>query len=190
MEFSSRDQRVTYGAVGATRDPDLLRFPPEGFRPVEASARIGHGAERFEHATTLALTWGIQQRSGFGVRRESPEGMTFAPDGAPLLVAGETATIVTRVIGERGLRSPVRVVYVVEEPNVRGFACGTLPGHQVEGEEAFIIEHRDDGSVWLTVRAFSKPAGRLWRALAPVLRVSQWLIRRRYLRALAGPLGT
>lgn len=193
MEIPSRDQPVTYGAVGATRDPDLLRFPPEGFRPVEAQARIGHGPERFAHATALALTWGIQRRSGFTVRREAPvaggPAPEFAPDGTPLLVPGEAATIVTSVAGPLGLRSPVRVVYVVDEPGLRGFACGTLPGHQVEGEEAFLIEHRDDGSVWLTVRAFSRPAGKRWRALTPVLRMSQWIIRRRYLHSLSGPLG-
>lgn len=193
MDISTRDQPVTYGAVGATRDPDLLRFPPEGFRPVEAQMRIGHGAERFAHATALALTWGIQRRSGFTVRREplpaSAPATAFAPDGSPLLVPGESATIVTGLIGRLGLRSPVRVVYVVDEPGLSGFACGTLPGHQVEGEEAFLIEHRPDGSVWLTVRAFSRPAGSFWRALAPMLRVSQWIIRRRYLRSLSGPLG-
>lgn len=193
MGSSPRDQAVTYGAVGATRDPDLLRFAPEGFRPVEAQARIGHGEERFAHAAALALTWGIQRRSGFTVHRDaSPSDAPSsgsAPDGTRLLVPGETATMVTHVFGWDALRSPVRVVYVIDEPGRCGFACGTLPGHQVAGEESFLVEHRDDGSVWLTVRAFSRPSGRRWRALSPLLRITQWFIRRRYLRALSGPLG-
>ena len=44
---------------------------------------------------------------------------------------------------------PARVVYVIDEPLRKGFAYGTLPGHPETGEEAFIVEYRDDDSVWL-----------------------------------------
>ena len=33
------DQSVTYGAIGATLAPDLLRYPPAGYRPAEDSVR-------------------------------------------------------------------------------------------------------------------------------------------------------
>ena len=59
---------VTYGAVGGTQTADLLRYPPKGYRPIERRVRLGHGAERFEHAWMQTLTWGIQRRSGFRVR--------------------------------------------------------------------------------------------------------------------------
>jgi uncharacterized protein (UPF0548 family) len=40
------------------------------------------------------------------------------------------------------LRAPCRIVYVIDEPDRRGFAYGTLPGHPERGEEAFIISRR------------------------------------------------
>jgi uncharacterized protein (UPF0548 family) len=199
---------VTYAAVGATRSPDLLAFPPIGYRPMTRRARIGHGDERFEWASTETMTWGIQRRTGFTVRRSDLVGAAegapyapvvyddsgvpvgaapaaergFGPDGSPFLVAGETA-----VLGlPFGIRSPVRVVYVIDEPSRRGFAYGTLPGHPQDGEEAFVVEQGADGSVWLTVTAFSRPSNRFWRAVSPALRVAQELITRRYVRSLAG----
>ncbi|SIP67631.1 hypothetical protein BN9982_740001 [Mycobacterium tuberculosis] len=39
------------------------------------------------------------------------------------------------LVGIAFLRAPCRVVYVIDEPDVRGFGYGTLPGHPVSGEE-------------------------------------------------------
>jgi uncharacterized protein (UPF0548 family) len=86
------------------------------------------------------------------------------------------------------VKAPARVVYVVDEPTRRGFAYGTLPGHPEDGEEAFIVERGDDGSVWLVLRAFSRPATWYWWMVAPVLRLTQAFYTRRYGRALAGPI--
>lgn len=185
MQLKREQEPVTYGAVGATRDPELLRFPPQGYRAVQASARIGHGAERFQRAAEEALRWGIQRRSGFEVVIDDrPEGAA----GDPLL-PGDSVTLTARILGVLRLRSPLRVVYLVDEPEQRGFAVGTLAGHQVEGEECFLIQQRADGTVWLTIRAFSRPAGRRWRGVAWLLRIGQWVVRRRYLWSLAGRLG-
>jgi len=43
--------------------------------------------------------------------------------------------------------------------------------------------------VWIVIRAFSRPSAWYWWAVAPVLRATQWFYTRRYLRALAGPIG-
>lgn len=66
----------------------------------------------------------------------------------------------------------------------RGAAYGTLAGHPERGEELFLVEHRGDEAVTLTVRAFSRPV--LWwtRAARPASRLVQRRITRRYLRAL------
>jgi uncharacterized protein (UPF0548 family) len=87
------------------------------------------------------------------------------------------------------LTAPCRVVYVVDEPNRRGFAYGTLPGHPERGEEAFIIELQGD-EVWCDLRAFSRPGSLLSRASGPVARKVQERITDRYLdtlRRLATP---
>jgi uncharacterized protein (UPF0548 family) len=178
MERALQQEPVTYGAVGATRAPDLFSHPPQGFRPVEHRARIGHGDARFEYASAQALSWGIQRNSGLRVDH----------DGGPAMVAGDSAMLVLAV-GPLRIHAPVRVVYLVDEPWRRGFAYGTLPGHPESGEESFIVTQREDGSVWLTVRAFSRPSSRLWRMLYIAGRVGRAVITRRYLRALAGPMG-
>ena len=214
MQSDLWEQAVTYAAIGATQSPDLLRYPPAGYRPLERKARIGHGDARYEYASLAALTWGIQRNSGFRVTlTDAPPEVTeasytpvsfdengepiapssitetdevvYGSDGVRLLAPGDTALLGIGL----GIRFPVRVIYVVDEPRRRGFAYGTLPGHPEDGEESWIVEQREDGSVWITVRAFSRPASRRWWAVYPVLRLFQEYYMRRYLRALAGPIG-
>jgi uncharacterized protein (UPF0548 family) len=182
---------VTYGAVGATQAPDLLSFPPPGFRATERRARIGHGPERWEFACAETMTWGIKRRAGFRVEQiaatTGPKTETvYSATGHEFVHPGDTAVL---VFGWLRLREPVRVVYTIAEEQRRGFAYGTLPGHPLEGEESFVVERRADDSVWITVRAFSRPSTRGWRAVSPLLRLVQAYFTRRYLAALAGPIG-
>jgi uncharacterized protein (UPF0548 family) len=208
-------QSVNYAAVGATQAADLLRYPPSGYRPIERRARIGHGADRWEHATREVMTWGVQRGAGMRIQRLStPDDVAatgyrpveFAPDGEPIEPAereldaeyaatgdlmahsGETVVLTVPVVGAFGIAAPVRVVYVIDEPDRVGFAYGTLPGHPESGEEVFEVSRTEDGSVWLTIRAFSRPSQWWWWAVYPALRVAQYVFTRRYLRALAGPL--
>ena len=52
----------------------------------------------------------------------------------------EVAAVGSEVIVHLGpVRAPCRVVYVVDEPDRRGFAYGTLPGHAESGEELFMV---------------------------------------------------
>jgi len=206
---------VTYAAVGATAAEDLLRHPPTGYRPIQRRARIGHGDDRFDYACVKTLSWGIQRASGFRVepvdvpadiaqtgytpvgfdgvgRPTQPAIVTereqvFASDGTPLLAAGDT--VLLRIpLGPVRFAAPARVVYVIDEPHRVGFAYGTLPGHPEDGEEAFVVDRKGDGSVWITITAFSRPSSRWWWAVYPVLRVVQEYYTRRYLRALAVPI--
>lgn len=204
---------VTYAAIGATQADDLLQYPPQGFRPIERRVRIGHGAERWEFAWLQTLSWGIQRRAGFQVVQvESPvevsEGtylpvsfdahgtpvppaaagggeVTFAPNGSALISPGDTALLKWMLWPAR---IPARVVYVIDEPDRKGFAYGTLPGHPERGEEAFVVERRADDSVWLVIRAFSRPSNAFFWAAYPALRLMQAVFTARYERALTGPI--
>lgn len=206
---------MTYGAVGATQAPDLLTFPPPGFRPFERRSRIGHGPLRWEHVSQSTLTWGIQRNSGFRVRlKESPSEVTqgtytpvtFDDAGTPLppertdndeviygaegfefIAPGDTAEL-TLPLWVTGFTAPCRVIYVIDEPNRKGFAYGTLPGHPESGEEAFIVDQTEDGSVWLTIRSFSRPSSWQWWVVYPFLRLAQEMFTRRYFRSLSEPL--
>ena len=202
------DAAVTYGAIGGTLAPDLMRYPPAGHRPLERSVRLGSGEERFRLASRLLMTWGVQRGSGMSVTDlESGTGVqytgvvfnndgtaasgqnsrdneeTFAEDGTPYIVNGMTALL--RIpFGPFTVKAPVRVVYVVDEPGQVGFAYGTMTGHPASGEEAFIVEKHDDDSVWLTIRAFSRQSTWYYRLVWPILRLQQAKFTTRYLRAL------
>ena len=96
--------------------------------------------------------------------------------------AGGRYTLVAHV-GPVTVREPVAVVQVVREPDRCGFSYGTLHGHPVSGEEAFIAHRTADGRVWITVRSVTRPARGRWRWAFPALLVAQRIYRRRYLRA-------
>ncbi len=205
---------VTYAAVGATQAEDLLRYPPQGYRPIERRVRIGHGAQRWDFAWVQTLSWGIQRRAGFRVEvlvtpAEVSEGsyvpVAFAKDGTPIQPAttdasgelgyaadgsalarpGDTAMLRW---GPWPAKIPARVVYVIDEPDRKGFAYGTLPGHPERGEESFVVERHADDSVWLIIRAFSRPSNAFFWAAYPAVRLVQAIFTDRYKRALAGPL--
>jgi uncharacterized protein (UPF0548 family) len=210
------ERPVSYGAVGATQASDLMTYPPLGYRPFSERTRIGHGPARWRYACTEILTWGIQRRAGFTVQLTdtpaevseltyvpvsfdeagepiSPSSVdadgeqVFGPDGRPFVAPGDTALLGVP-FGPFRVKAPARVVYVIDEPNRKGFAYGTLHGHPEDGEEAFIVDRTEDGSVWLEIRAFSRPANRFWWLVYPVLRASQAFYTRRYFLSLSGPV--
>jgi uncharacterized protein (UPF0548 family) len=82
------------------------------------------------------------------------------------------------------MTAPCRVVYTIEETNRRGFAYGTLPGHPESGEEAFLIEHKPNDDIWLSIRAFSRPARLLPHLGGPLTRKIRDHITDRYITAL------
>lgn len=154
----------TYSELGATAGP----LPP-GYHHLHESAAIGHGRARYEQAADAVMRWGMLR--GAGVRVEA---------------TSEIATVGTDVIVGLGpLKAPCRVVYVVDEPNRRGFAYGTLPGHAETGEELFAVRYDPIGeAVYAEVTAFSRH-GTWWSRLAgPATSLAQRLISKRYLRAL------
>jgi len=163
-----RDVAFTYGAVGSTREGMQV----SGYSTVQRSHEIGVGRERFEQAAGVLLGWDMHRRAGMSVRSSTEQ-------------VAEGAVAVLRVgIGVVGINAPVRVVYVVDEPARKGFAYGTLPGHPVSGEEAFVLELHDSGAVTFNLTAFSRPATRLARLGGPLRRAAQSLAMNRYLRAL------
>lgn len=208
---SGRLSGVSYGAVGASQAPDLMSYPPKGFRPAEYRTRIGHGDQRFRAAAEQALTWQLQQRSGIRVRVDDvppPDETAYVPvvfdatgapvapsaprdtgelqyssEGVALLTAGTTATLTLSVLGIP-FQAPIRVVQLIEDQRRRGFVVGTMRGHPLSGEESFVIEQTEDGAVWINYRVFWRPGGAGWRLVRPLLALLQRRYAARYLRAL------
>jgi uncharacterized protein (UPF0548 family) len=162
---------LTYPEVGQT-----LRRLPAGYRHIRRRMPIGAGAGHFALAADLLLSWEMHHRAGL---RVDPAERTARPGSLVRL---------TWSAGPIRVAAPCQVVYVIEEQRRRGFAYGTLPGHPESGEEAFIVEHLPDGTVTLTITAFSRPATTLARLGGAVARAVQDHLTRRYLQALTAPI--
>jgi uncharacterized protein (UPF0548 family) len=156
--------QLTYREVGATAGP-----LPDGYHHVRKSAVIGHGRPRFDDAAAKVMRWGMLR--GAGVRVDA---------------TSEVATVGSEVlVGLGPVRAPCRVVYVVDEPDRRGFAYGTLPGHPESGEELFAVRFDPaTGDVHAEVVAFSRHATWWSKLGSPVTALMQRVITSRYLTAL------
>ncbi|GIE99969.1 DUF1990 family protein [Paractinoplanes rishiriensis] len=165
----------SYDVVGETRPAqDGWLGRPAGYRRFERTVCVGRGTDRWEAVAASVLSWQVKIRSGFVVR---------PVDGEVLARSGARYELTVRV-GPLTVREPVRVVEVVTGAERCGFSYGTLEGHPVSGEEAFVAHRSADGRVWLTIRSLTRPADSGWRWLFPVLLIAQRFYRGRYLRAL------
>ncbi|WP_459546719.1 DUF1990 family protein [Nocardia sp. X0981] len=142
MTESSSRPGFTYTETGATRG-EL----PAGYQHLRRRRVIGHGTADFHRLGKAVLAYRIQR--GLGILRAAE---------TPVAEPGADVTVVIGV-GRFGLRAPCRVVYVLDEPDRRGFAYGTLPGHPVSGEELFAVEYDPaTDAVYGVITAFSRPA--------------------------------
>ena len=162
------DAPFTYDEVGATRDGVL----PAGYDHLQRSAVVGSGRAGFDRAAAAVFRWSAQRAAGLRIQADGP--------------ASTPGTVVLMTAGFRrlGLDIPCRVVWVVDQPDRRGFGYGTLPGHPESGEESFVVSLRPDGQVCYELRAFSRLATRLSRLGGPVSHRAQSLALDRYVTAI------
>lgn len=154
----------TYAEVGATAGP----FPAD-YHHVSKSAEIGRGRPRFDEAAAKVMRWGMLRGAG-----------------AKVTASGELAEPgATVIVGLGPVRAPCRVVYVIDEPDRRGFAYGTLPGHPESGEELFAVRYDPATDiVYAEVAAFSRHATWWSRAGGPFTQLLQRVMTSRYVRAV------
>lgn len=154
---------LTYVEVGATAREPL----PAGYHHLRETRSLG--VVDLDEVSEILFSWRVQERAG--VRRVA--GPDRVAPGVDVTFRSLMQTI------------PCRVVEVIDEPDRRGFAYGTLPGHPETGEERFMAE-RDPatGVVTATITAFSKPATWVTKLGGPVARLVQRLMTKRYLGAM------
>ncbi len=154
--LSQESASYTYSEIGATREQ-----PPEGYTVDHHRIKLGSGEETFDRAVAALKLW----------RQFDLGWVRTAPPGVPIEV-GATVAIVTRHFGFLSLNA-ARIVYLIDEdgpPKRFGFAYGTLTEHVECGEERFMIELVEDGSVWYDILAFSRPHHFLVRLGFPLAR--------------------
>lgn len=156
---------LSYAEAGATAGP-----LPVGYHHIRREHAIGAGRAAFDEAATKLMSWELQRSAGVLVDASEPT----AHPGAMVTV------------GVGPLNGACRVVYVVNEPNRRGFAYGTLHGHPESGEEFFGVRFDPtSNTVYTQVIAFSRP-GRWWSKAGSWLgSIVQQRITNRYLSALS-----
>ena len=157
--------RLTYREVGATRDPGTL--PPPGYHLLRVRTRIGTGSGVLSRAGQAVLDWRMHRAVGVSVDASAAE------------AAPGVEVVVGLGVGSWRLRAPCEVVWTVREEDRVGFGYGTLSGHPESGEESFVVERDPDGTVWLTVTAFSRPTRWYLRAAGPLARAGQHAYARR-----------
>jgi uncharacterized protein (UPF0548 family) len=149
---------------------------PHGYRRLLCRTVIGTDAA-FALAADAVLDWAVQRRSGIAALSDSG-------DDAPRASEGLEGVVVVPVLG-RPVRAPFRVTRVLQQPDLVGFAYGTLPGHPEVGEEAFLVRRVGTETVF-ELRALSRPAFP-YSLAAPVGAALQRRFTARYLRALEDP---
>lgn len=159
---------TTYPETGATQREPL----PAGYRHLRRRMPVGTGAEAFAGAAEAVLTWRMHEAMG-------------VPVAASASRAAPGVTVTTRPgLGPLRMHAPCVVVWAEEGERRAGFGYGTVFGHPLVGEEAFVVTLDGDGAVWLEVVAFSRPA-RWWVRLAgPVLPMFQRYYAQRCAAAL------
>ncbi|ABY25089.1 A3(2) glycogen metabolism cluster I [Renibacterium salmoninarum ATCC 33209] len=172
---------LTYPQIGLSRQlfengPESAAGWPAGSRRVFERILIGHGVEAFNRLTDGILDWQIQRKAGL-----RPRSATRAVPGAQVVCSFG--------LGPLRLSVPCEVVWSEQGASVGGFGYGTLPGHPARGEEAFIAQLADDGAVWFSVLAFSKPSPGIFAMTAPASRFMQARVTRKYLAAAKAIVG-
>jgi uncharacterized protein (UPF0548 family) len=165
----SRDAELTYAPVGISLG---WRPVPDGFRDVRTERVVGHGEEAFRKVGYALMHWEINRQAGFQVSSQHAA-----------VREGERVGVVMPFLGVLGVSAICKVVAVVAEGDRVGFAYGTLPKHPQQGEESFLLTHRPDDSVLMSVRAVSRPAVWYVKAAGPIAHAMQSRATGRYLDA-------
>lgn len=160
-----RHRDFTYREVGATRG-EL----PAGYHHTKGRWKVGRGAAGFKRGGDIVLGWDMHRGCGMQVATDGP--------------ASEGRTVVLAVGRPIGMLIPCRVIYLVDDPNRRGFGYGTLPGHPESGEEAFIVTRDTDDSVWLEITAFTRAGSSILKLVEPISLLLQHIALRAYARSL------
>jgi uncharacterized protein (UPF0548 family) len=161
---------LTYDDVGVTEGLETELYSlPEGYDHRHVAARVGSGRDRFEQAANALMGWAMQRGTRLPVQMSSDR-------------VEKGAVLVTRI---GPVRVPVRVIYVIDEPDRRGFAVGTLPGHPVSGEERFLVRYDPASTeVYAEVSAFSRPAKWWTKAGSPIAPVVHRYVLNRYVKSV------
>lgn len=162
--------------------PDAV---PPGFRAIDRTAPLAR--LDLDGAGDDLQGWWMHTRAGIEVATQPDPGRARDArphDRDPRDVRPGDVIELRLGMGPFRVCAPCRILEVFDEPDRRGLTYGTLPGHPESGIERFEVLRAADGSLRVRLSGFSRPGSPLVRVGAPVARIIQEHITRRYLRAL------
>lgn len=135
-----------------------------------SSIRLGQGARTFRRAKNLLREWNHFEL-GWAYTNRPPVKME-----EPVVVVAKSLGLWTmnplRIHQCDMENSLIRKLVCMEKKRV-SFTHRTLEGHQIAGEETFVVEWKKDGSVWYQVKTVSRPGTVLAAVTYPILRLYQ-----------------
>ncbi len=152
---------LSYSHTGATNST-----LPAGYFIDHNRIQLGHGEQVFNRAVAAVKSWKMHELGW----------LELCWPSSPI-ETGSAVAVLARHFGFWSCH-PAKIVYVIDEADDLsrrfGFGYGTLPAHDEEGEERFLIEwRREDDSVWYDILAFSRPAS-IWAKIGlPLVRMLQ-----------------
>lgn len=146
-----------YEAVGRT-----MSEPPAGWDVDVQRIELGRDSHVWTSAVQALNRW-----AQFDLSWVQPHDTTVP------LEAGQHFAFISRQLGLWSV-NVCRLVYVIDDRDDRterfGFAYGTVGTHLVRGEERFLLERDEQGTVWFEIRKFSQPAHLAVRLAGPLAR--------------------
>jgi uncharacterized protein (UPF0548 family) len=159
-------QAPTFPGVGAVWRNDAM----PGFRRDRRPIDVGRNDD-WLRAVDAVRTWVMHRGAGVRVH---PPARAIEPGATVVLAIG---TVVHAI-------AACRVTTVVDEPRRAGFAYATLPLHPECGEEGFLVERDDDGTVRFRIDVVWKPHDPLVKLGVPIARRVQRAVTAKYLDAV------
>jgi len=144
----------SYDDIGASRETRA----PHGYTVDHNHIQLGRGLVAWEAAKSAVCEWKM-----FDI-----PWLQLCFSNAPIR-EGQNVAIVISHFGFWSLNAS-RIIYVIDEPRRFGFAYGTLREHAESGEERFLVEWREDDSVWYDLFAFSRPNAAMAKVFHPFAR--------------------
>lgn len=153
---SMAQKSFSYAEIGGTQTPFPTAYDHDHNR-----VQIGEGQADFMLAKRLIMEWKM-----FAL----PWVRLYSGDQS--IEEGKTVSVLFRLFGLWWFNS-CRIVYTIDTPTRFGFAYGTLEGHVEKGEERFMVEIEEDGKVWYSITAFSRPNIWVTKIAYPIARMFQ-----------------
>ncbi|RRD61830.1 DUF1990 family protein [Leucobacter sp. OH1287] len=152
-----------YAEVGASADPDLLRFPPNKAVVFEKRIKLGSSEERFVSVVSALMTWQAHKQADCFV--SATPAATAAPNQEQLFSAtGEPYAMIGDQVSLRVRKQTVnwKVLRAISAAQRAQLMLGSLADEPITGELLLSVHLREDGSVWGLTRGFVHPEWRLF----------------------------